>query len=63
MLIPRSPLFTLNKTTKSPGLDLQYFPGYAKFLLKNKLQEFVKAHLELSREIKLPLLKFFRRTP
>ena len=41
-------------------LDFDYLPSYAKFLLENKLDEFVKQQLHLSNEIKLPLLKFFK---
>jgi len=54
---------SLNKTTMPSELDLKYFPGYAKFLLKNKLKEFVEAHLRLSREMELPLLKFLGKFP
>lgn len=42
---------------KLDDLDFKYFSPYAKYLLENKLDEFVKAQLKLSREIKLPLLK------
>jgi PAS domain S-box-containing protein len=55
--------FTLKKATMPSELDLKYFPGYAKFLLKNKLKEFAEAQLGLCREMKLPLLRFFGKFP
>ena len=41
-------------------LNFDYLPSYAKFLLENKLHEFVKEQLYLSKEIELPLLKFLK---
>ena len=41
-------------------LNFNYLPTYAKFLLENKLHEFVKEQLHLSKEIELPLLKFLK---
>ena len=38
-------------------LSFKYLPAYAKYLLENKLEEFTKAQLNFSKEIKLPLLK------
>src|ERR1044072_9047989 len=39
-------------------LNFTYLPVYATFLLENKLHEFVKEQIALSKEFKLPLLKF-----
>ncbi|HEY2726053.1 MAG TPA: PAS domain-containing protein, partial [Parafilimonas sp.] len=41
-------------------LNFNYLPSYAKFLLENKLHEFVKQQLYLSKQIQLPLLKFLK---
>lgn len=39
-------------------LNFNYLPSYAAFLLEKELLEFVKQQLLLSKEIKLPLLKY-----
>ncbi|HEX5153456.1 MAG TPA: PAS domain-containing protein [Parafilimonas sp.] len=54
---------TLNNAIMPSTPGVKYFPAYAKFLLKNKLKEFAEAFLELSGEMKLPLLKFFGKFP
>src|SRR3982751_3138939 len=41
-------------------LNFNYLPSYAKFLLENKLHEFVKQQLHFSKEMQLPLLKFLK---
>ncbi|MBV9962767.1 MAG: PAS domain-containing protein [Parafilimonas sp.] len=40
-------------------LNFSYLNGFAKFLLENLLDDFVEKQLIFSREIKLPLLKYF----
>jgi PAS domain S-box-containing protein len=57
--IPVKPMDKSDKPSESLNLNFSYFPAYAKFLLENKVNEFVSAQLLFSREIKLPLLKFF----
>src|SRR5258705_4723181 len=42
---------------RKPGFI--FFPAYSQFLLENKLHEIAAEQLRLSREIKLPLLKYF----
>ncbi len=39
-------------------LIFSYLPAYATFLLENKMHDFVKQQILLSKEIKLPLLKY-----
>lgn len=39
----------------------QYLPDYAKFLLNNKLEEFVTVGIRFSRELNLPLLRHFSK--
>lgn len=39
----------------------RFFPAYAKFLLENKLKEWSVEQLKLSRENKLPLLKYLKK--
>lgn len=43
--------------------DLKYLPGFAGFLLENHLEAYVLEQLRLSREINIPLLKFFDSLP
>lgn len=40
-------------------IQLDLLPGYADFLLTNKLDEYVKTLANLSHELEVPLLKFF----
>src|SRR5215831_9972338 len=47
------------KKRTSFQLDLVHLSGYAAFLLKNKLNEVVTAQLDLFKELKLPLFKYF----
>jgi PAS domain S-box-containing protein len=53
---------TLNDTKKNSqsSLNFFYFPAYAKFLLDNKLHEFVIEQLKVSKEMPIPLLNFFK---
>src|ERR1700745_32982 len=44
-------------------LSFTHLPGFAKFLLENKLEPLVKKQLELSREVKIPLLKLLEQMP
>lgn len=45
------------------SLDLKYLPGYAQYLLDNKLREFVEMSLENARPLNIPMLKFFESLP
>ncbi|TDH29122.1 PAS domain S-box protein [Segetibacter sp. 3557_3] len=47
-----------DRKTYNFNLDFKYLPGYASFLLDHKLEEYVGYQLWLSREIKLPVMKF-----
>ena len=44
-------------------LNLRHLPGFADFILKNYLEEYVNESLKISRSIKIPLLKFFDSLP
>lgn len=46
-----------HKNNTSEQLYYKHLPAFAKYLLENKLDEFTKAQLNFSKEIKLPLLK------
>lgn len=63
MITPENDLLitptSAEKTASLRNLNFDYFPGYAKFLLENNLREFAEEQLRLSRELKVPLLKFF----
>ena len=43
--------------------DLKHFPAFAGFLLDNHLEAYVAEQLRISREINLPLLKFYESLP
>lgn len=45
------------------ALDFKYVPGFAKFLLEERLDEICAEGLAVSREVKYPLLKFFEHLP
>jgi PAS domain S-box-containing protein len=44
-------------------LKPEHFPAYAQFLLENHLDEFVKEQLSISREMNIPVLKYFENLP
>lgn len=44
-------------------LSFTHFPGYARFLLDNKLNEFVAKQFEFSRQVEIPLLKLLAHMP
>ncbi len=44
-------------------LKFEHFPAYAQFLLENHLDEYVKGQLAFSREVNIPLLKYFKDIP
>src|SRR5437879_5071686 len=48
---------------RSRELYFEELPAYAQFLLDNKLEEFAAHQLCVSREIKVPLLKYFESMP
>ena len=45
------------------GLHLIHLPRFARFLYEHHLTEFVKEQMRLSRELDLPLLKYFESMP
>src|SRR5690242_6866173 len=47
----------------SSTFSYKYLPAYAKYLLKNKLNDFVHAQFALSKEVNLPLLRLFENVP
>ena len=48
------------RTNKNNDLLLfTHLPGYASFLLANRLDEYVQRQLRISKEEKVPLLRFF----
>jgi PAS domain S-box-containing protein len=42
-------------------LQLRYLPGYAEFIKNEKLVDYIRVQLRHSRELKLPLLRFFEK--
>jgi len=53
------PLNTTHEMNSQTHIHFKYFNAYANYLLENKLDEFARTQLQFSREIKLPLLKYF----
>jgi len=45
------------------SLKFQYLPDYAQYLLSNRLEDFTRKTLAISREVKIPLLRFFENMP
>src|SRR6267378_24549 len=59
------PTRSANKNSSSTSenrdkLLFKFLPHYAQFLLTNKLEELAAEQLRLSREVKIPLLKYFQ---
>ncbi len=50
-------------TVQHNRLQFEYLPGYAHFLLETRLQEFTMVLIRISREIDVPLLKYFAGMP
>ncbi|MEO6039049.1 MAG: PAS domain-containing protein, partial [Saprospiraceae bacterium] len=44
-------------------LAFKYLPAYAQFLLTHHLEEFARSSLRVSRELQIPLLKYFEAMP
>src|SRR6266436_4819162 len=44
-------------------LQFNYLPAYSQFLLENKVEEFALEQLHISREIGVPLLRYFKTMP
>lgn len=42
-------------------LQLRYLPGFAEFIKNEKLVDYIRVQLRYSRELKLPLLRFFEK--
>jgi len=52
------------KTEHTLSIDnLVYLPSFAEYLLQNKLHQFVEIYLKTSKEMNIPLLKFFEGLP
>jgi PAS domain S-box-containing protein len=45
---------------KPDSLNFKFLPSYAGFILRNLLEEFAYSTLVISREVKLPLLRYFK---
>lgn len=44
-------------------LQFKYLPGFAEFIRDHRLVEYIRVQLRLSRELQLPLLRFFEQMP
>ncbi|MBA4849224.1 PAS domain-containing protein [Emticicia sp. BO119] len=54
---------SVNEVIKPDLLHFNYLNGYAAHLLSNKLEDFTRELLFISREIKIPVLRFFEHMP
>ena len=52
-----------NQVINPGSLNFKYLPDYARYLLEQKLEEFTQAMLSISREVDVPLLRFFFNMP
>ena len=52
-----------NQVINPDALNFTYLPAYAGYLLEHKLEEFTLALLTISREVNVPLLRFFDNMP
>jgi len=48
---------------KDPDFHCEYLPAFSAFLLEHKLEEFAIAQIQLFRELKVPVFKFFEVFP
>lgn len=53
----------IESSSKEVKLNLEYLPGYAKFLLEERLDVFSKEILRISQSLNLPVLKYFDFLP
>jgi PAS domain S-box-containing protein len=58
---PTDPVSSLSRDQND--LDFKYLPDYARFLLDNKLEDYCRESLRISRELNIPLLKYFDDVP
>ena len=52
-----------NEATTPNLLHFNYLSDYAQYLLDNKLEDFTRTLLAISREVKIPVLRFFENMP
>ncbi len=50
-----------SKQQGSKKLQFKYLPGFVEFLKSKRLKEFIRVQIRYSREVKLPLLRFFEK--
>lgn len=55
--------YSANEVVTPNLLHFNYLSGYAQYLLDNKLEDFTRTLLAISREIKIPVLRFFENMP
>lgn len=52
-----------NKSSLLKSLNFSHLPGYASFLLKNELNDFVLSSILIAKEEEIPVMKFFEALP
>src|SRR5580692_9722319 len=52
-------ILTEEEKSRLFGLQFIYLPGYAKFILDNKLKDYAASQLILARKLNIPLLRYF----
>ncbi len=45
--------------SETARLNFSFLPSFAQYILTNQLREFIKIQIRISREVELPLIKFF----
>lgn len=51
------------QATFVPGHKLTHLPAFIRFILENKLEEFIRLQIQISRDIEAPVMKFFEGMP
>lgn len=54
---------SVSEAIRPDQLNFRYLPAYAQYLLDHKLEDFTRTSLAISREVKIPLLKYFENIP
>src|SRR5258708_1848235 len=53
----------IRKPLKTDKLFFSYLPGFAKYIRDNHLVPYIQEQIRISREIDLPMLRFFEGVP
>ena len=51
----------MNAASDQADFNFNYLPGYADFILQQKFEEYLQSIINTSREVKLPMLRYFEK--